>query len=389
MAYRLNFSTHQKLFRGQIIIAEKLRQRSLLCRNETKKPVDLMQIKRKYGRLTTLVCTLLTVLLLCGSGTRSAAHTEALSSVYASAEGEEITLIPGGMVFGVRFFTEGVLVVGIPDSSGSPAYAAGVRVNDVILKVDGVTVNDADQLSRAVDSGGGKAVEFTCRRDGKEFCVTVTPRLEESGYKTGIWVRDSGAGIGTVTFIDPKTGLFGGLGHGICDADTGKPMPLGRGVLLGVSINGITKGAAGDPGEIRGSFKAEKLGAVTGNTDCGIFGIYSEIPKSLYPAIPIAHKDEVKGGAATILCTLEGGEIKEYRVELSSIDPTAEGGRCFTVKVTDPDLIAQTGGIVQGMSGSPIIQNGKLVGAVTHVLINDPTRGYGIFIENMLAAAEK
>ena len=348
-----------------------------------------MQIKRKYGRLTTLVCTLLTVLLLCGSGTRSAAHTEALSSVYASAEGEEITLIPGGMVFGVRFFTEGVLVVGIPDSSGSPAYAAGVRVNDVILKVDGVTVNDADQLSRAVDSGGGKAVEFTCRRDGKEFCVTVTPRLEESGYKTGIWVRDSGAGIGTVTFIDPKTGLFGGLGHGICDADTGKPMPLGRGVLLGVSINGITKGAAGDPGEIRGSFKAEKLGAVTGNTDCGIFGIYSEIPKSLYPAIPIAHKDEVKGGAATILCTLEGGEIKEYRVELSSIDPTAEGGRCFTVKVTDPDLIAQTGGIVQGMSGSPIIQNGKLVGAVTHVLINDPTRGYGIFIENMLAAAEK
>lgn len=348
-----------------------------------------MRIKKHNGRLTAFVCTLLAALLLCGSGARSAPLAEEAPSFYASAAGEEKYLIPGGMVFGVRFFTEGVLVVGIPESSGSPAYAAGVRVNDVILKVDGVSISDADSLSRAVDAGGGSPVEFTCRRDGKEFCVTVTPRLEESGYKTGIWVRDSGAGIGTVTFIDPKTGLFGGLGHGICDSDTGRPMPLGRGVLLGVSINGITKGAAGDPGEIRGSFKPEKLGAVTGNTDCGIFGIYSEIPKSIYGAIPIAHKDEVRGGAATILCTLADGECKEYKVELSSIDPTAEGGRCFTVKVTDSDLIAQTGGIVQGMSGSPIIQNGKLVGAVTHVLINDPTRGYGIFIENMLAAAEK
>ena len=166
-------------------------------------------------------------------------------------------------------------------------------------------------------------------------------------------------------------------------------MPLGRGVLLGVSIGGITKGAAGDPGEIRGSFKPEKLGAVTSNTDCGIFGIYSNVPKSLYGAMPIAHKDEVKSGEATILCTLEDGEMHEYKVELSSIDPTAEGGRCFTVKVTDPALIEKTGGIVQGMSGSPIIQNGKLVGAVTHVLVGDPARGYGIFIENMLKAAER
>ncbi len=347
-----------------------------------------MRIKRKHGRLTALVCAIMATLFLSGGG-RNTAGMARSSAVYASAPSEEKYLIPGGMVFGVRFFTEGVLVVGIPDTSGSPAYAAGVRVNDVILKVNGVKVNDADQLSRAVDSEGGKAVEFTCRREGREFTVNVTPRLEESGYKTGIWVRDSGAGIGTVTFIDPGTGLFGGLGHGICDADTGKPMPLGRGVLLGVSINGITKGAAGDPGEIRGSFKPEKLGAVTGNTDRGIFGIYSEIPKSLYGAIPAAHKSEVRGGAATILCTLADGEIREYKVELSSIDPTAEGGRCFTVKVTDPDLIAQTGGIVQGMSGSPIIQNGKLVGAVTHVLVGDPTRGYGIFIENMLAAAEK
>ena len=347
-----------------------------------------MRIIYKKIKLAAYVCTLVAAMLIGSSGRYAVSMAKAIPAS-AAAPSEEKTLIPGGMVFGVRFFTEGVLVVGIPEGKASPAYSAGVRVNDVILKVDGVAVKDAEGLSHAVDAAGGRAVELTCRRNGKDFTVNVTPRLEESGYKTGIWVRDSGAGIGTVTFIDPKTGLFGGLGHGICDADTGKPMPLGRGVLLGVNIGGITKGAAGDPGEIRGSFRQEKLGAVTDNTDRGIFGIYSKIPRSLYGELPIAHKDEVRGGAATILCTLEDGKICEYKVELSSIDPTAEGGRCFTVKVTDPTLIAQTGGIVQGMSGSPIIQNGKLVGAITHVLVGDPTRGYGIFIENMLEAAEK
>ncbi len=326
-----------------------------------------MQIKKKISRLTAFVCMLAALFLFTSSGKNTACAAVPAS---ASEEKTEIMLIPGGMVFGVRFFTEGVLVVGIPESSQSPAYAAGIRAGDVILKVGGEKIGDAEGLSRAVNSSGGKPIEFVCRRNEREFTTNVTPRLEESGYKTGIWVRDSGAGIGTVTFIDPKTGLFGGLGHGICDTDTGKPMPLGRGVLLGVNIGGITKGAAGDPGEIRGSFRQEKLGAVTGNTDRGIFGIYSKIPTSLYGALPIAHKDEVRGGAATILCTLEDGKIGEYKVELSSIDPGADGGRCFTVKVTDPALIAQTGGIVQGMSGSPIIQNGKLVGAVTHVCVN-------------------
>ena len=339
-------------------------------------------------RLTALVCTIMSAILLCGTKTAPSDFAGGEAEIYAGADADEKLLIPGGMVFGVRFFTEGVLVVGIPDNESSPAYASGIRVNDVILKVNGVNVSDADSLSRAVDSSKGEPIKLTCRREGREFSVTVKPRLEDGSYKTGVWVRDSGAGIGTVTFIDPETGLFGGLGHGICDADTGKPMPLGRGVLLGVTINGINKGIKGDPGEIRGSFKPEKLGAVTGNTDCGIFGIYSEIPKSIYGAIPMAHKDEVKAGATTILCTLEDGEIREYSVELASVDPSASGGRCFTVTVTDPALIKQTGGIVQGMSGSPIIQNGKLVGAVTHVLINDPARGYGIFIENMLAAAE-
>ena len=170
-----------------------------------------MQIKRTNGRLTAFVCILLTALLFCASSAPRVASADMTASVSVNAEETEKYLIPGGMVFGVRFFTEGVLVVGIPDNAQSPAYAAGVRVNDVILKVDGVKINDAEGLSRAVNAGGGKAVELTCRRDGREFTAAVTPRLEESGYKTGIWVRDSGAGIGTVTFIDPDTGLFGGL----------------------------------------------------------------------------------------------------------------------------------------------------------------------------------
>lgn len=307
-------------------------------------------------------------------------------------EGER-RLIPGGMAFGVKFFTEGVLVVGFSDGSGnetatanSPAYAAGLRVNDVILKADGKVLSGSETLTEAVDASGGRPMELVCRRDGKEFTVTITPKKDaDGGFHTGMWVRDGGAGIGTVTFIDPRTGAFGGLGHGICDNETGKPVPLGRGVVMGVTISGLRRGSAGTPGEIRGYFEPEKLGAVTGNTDCGVFGIFSRIPQTPYDALPLAAPSEVKPGKATILCTLDNGKICEYSVELSSIDKNADGGRCFSVKVTDPTLLELTGGIIQGMSGSPIIQNGKLVGAVTHVLINDPTSGYGIFIDNMLS----
>ncbi len=304
----------------------------------------------------------------------------------AMCSAEPKMLIPGGMTFGVRFFTDGVLVVGFAKNGDCPAYAAGLRIGDVVLKADGRDISGAEDLTEIIENSGGRTLELTCRRDKADFTVKVTPRADKNEkYKAGMWVRDGGAGIGTVTYIDPSTGAFGGLGHGICDADTGKPIPLGRGVVLGVNISGITKGSVGAPGEIKGYFESSKLGSVVKNTDCGVFGIYSEIPKTAYGAMPIASAKDVKEGAATILCTLDSGQMHEYSVELYSIDKSAAGGRCFSVKVTDKDLLAITGGIVQGMSGSPIIQNGKLVGAVTHVLVSDPTAGYGIFIENMLA----
>lgn len=333
--------------------------------------------------LIVLLCTAVVLEVGATSGTRVAVRRGS----------DRLMLCPGGMPFGVKFYTEGVLVVGFSSGGAAlaPAYAAGVRVNDTIIKIDGKPISDASELTETIKASGGKALSLVCRRDGRadsEYTVTLTPRCGRDGqYQTGMWVRDSGAGIGTVTFTVPETGGFGGLGHGICDADTGKPVPLGRGCVVGVSIGGITRGTAGDPGEIKGYFEANKLGSVIENSDLGVFGLYNEPPVGKYTEpIPAATRDEVKEGAATILCTLDDGEIGEYTVEISAIDRAAEGGRCFSVRVTDPTLLERTGGIIQGMSGSPIIQNGRLIGAVTHVLINDPASGYGIFIENMYNA---
>ena len=302
------------------------------------------------------------------------------------------TLIPGGIAFGVKFYTAGVMVIGFDDvenqgSKQNPAYDAGIRTKDVITKINGTKLTSAAQLTEAVESSAGKTITLTYKRDGKEYTATLTPKYSDSEgrYKTGLWVRDSGAGIGTVTYIDPETLAFGGLGHGICDSETGALIPMDRGTVLGVTIGGIEKGLPGAPGEVKGYFSRSKCGALYSNTQCGVFGVFSELPASLpEKAIPIAQKSEICEGDAYIWCTLDESGPQKYSIKISEINRQASGNKCFTVTVTDQALISKTGGIIQGMSGSPIIQNGKLVGAVTHVLINDPTAGYGIFIENML-----
>ena len=311
----------------------------------------------------------------------------------SAASVSDVRLLPGGMPFGVKFSTEGVLVVGFCDIDAeggtvNPAYAAGLRVRDVITSVNGKQVADAAQFGSMVSGAGNQALTLTYTRGGKSHTATLTPArsVSENRYKTGLWVRDSGAGIGTVTYIVPSTGAFGGLGHGICDGESGTLVSMTRGVVSDVTVSGVQKGVSGKPGELKGYFGAEKTGTLLKNTDCGVFGVFSHIPTcSPMRALPIATPAEVKEGEAYIFCTLDGGKPCKYSVNISQIDRSATGPKCFTVKVTDPALIAKTGGIVQGMSGSPIIQNGKLIGAVTHVLINDPTTGYGIFITNMLA----
>ena len=309
---------------------------------------------------------------------------------------KDLKLIPGGIAFGVKFQTEGIMVVGFDDvetSSGktNPAFDAGIREKDVIIKLDGKELRSAAELTEAVETCEGRALTLTYTRNGKEYTAKLTPRFSDSDgkYKTGLWVRDSGAGIGTVTYIDPQTLTFGGLGHGICDSETGGIIPLNRGTVMDVTIGGVQKGAVGAPGEIKGYFSSSKTGTLYSNTYCGVFGLFGELPKNLPSgAIPIGTRSEIKDGDAYIWCTLDESGPQRYSIKISEINRSANGNKCFTVTVNDKKLIEKTGGIVQGMSGSPIIQNGKLVGAVTHVLINDPTSGYGIFIENMLNMAQ-
>ncbi len=306
---------------------------------------------------------------------------------------KNMKLIPGGVPFGVKFMTDGVLIVGFSDISGAskkqnPASAAGLKINDRIISVGGKRLSSAAQLTKIVSESQGRALSLVYARGEASYTTTLTPiySQNEKCYKSGLYVKDNGAGIGTVTYIVPSTLAFGGLGHGICDAESGKPLPIQRGSVVDVTINGVLKGQSGVPGEVKGYFCSGKVGTLLQNTDCGVFGAFTNLPKNLpSAALSLCLKDELREGKAYIWCTLDEGAPQKYEIEISSINKNAVGGKCFSIKVTDERLIAKTGGIVQGMSGSPIIQNGKLAGAVTHVLINDPSAGYGIFIENMLA----
>ncbi len=300
-------------------------------------------------------------------------------------------VILGGVPFGVKFNTEGVMIIGFTDiddmpKSQTPAYLAGLRTKDIITKVNGKVISNASELTGTVESSRGEPIDLTYKRSGVEHTVKLRPTYSQSEarYKTGIWVKDSGAGIGTVTYIVPETNAFGGLGHGICDNDTGELIPISQGVVMDVGISSIKKGVSGTPGELKGYFGTNTLGNMSLNTACGVFGKLDKLPKGCNKTIEIAMRSEIHEGAAEIYCTLDSGAPCCYKIEIASVNRHAEGSKCFVINIKDPALIKKTGGIVQGMSGSPIIQDGKLIGAVTHVMVNDPTCGYGIFIENML-----
>ena len=295
---------------------------------------------------------------------------------------------PGGMPFGVKFSCDGLMIVGfseIAEADGNPAYDAGLRMGDMILSVDGVPVRTAEDFASMLGTLGKQSgnVEIRYRRDGKENTATLTPVYSEreQKFKTGMWVRDTTAGIGTVTFLLPESGVFAGLGHGICDQ--GKLLPMRRGSTMQVVISGISRGKSGRPGELMGYFSGETSGVLLGNTNAGVYGIFDALPYDRIPEekLEMAARDEVKEGDAYIWCTLDNGKPCRYAISIRSLH--TDNPDCFALSVCDPALIEKTGGIVQGMSGSPIIQNGKLIGAVTHVLIDDPKSGYGIFIDSM------
>ena len=300
-------------------------------------------------------------------------------------------VVPGGSPFGIKMYTKGVLVVGMSDiQQGSqnvnPAKDAGLKVGDILISIDDQPVHEKKDVAKMIAGSGGQELKFTVTRDGTtmDFYISPVKSQYDDNYKAGIWVRDSSAGIGTMTYYDPQTLEFHGLGHAICDIDTGEIMPLEKGEIVEVNISGIHMGLSGQPGELRGLFvSSQPIGSLKTNSPAGISGILTHPVIEAQP-IPLAMKQETEVGPAQILATISGSKPRSFDIMIEKVnysDTTAT--KNMVVRIVDPELLSQTGGIVQGMSGSPIIQNGRLVGAVTHVFVNDPTRGYGIFAENM------
>ncbi len=311
----------------------------------------------------------------------------------------ETAVVPLGKTVGIKLFTKGLMCVGteavLAENGKKTDIAAkgGLENADMLLSANGTALSTVEQLEKLVQGSGGAPITFSVQRNNEQRDITLTPAKTKDGYKLGIWVRDSTAGIGTVTFYDPKTNRYGALGHPITDVDTGALMPVEQGSLSDAKIVDVKKGKRGAPGELCGVFDGSgaSRGAILRNTPRGIYGVLApDYAKDFtMQALPVASKSQVETGPAEIYAEVTGQGIARYEVEIVKIMRHATDDKHLVVQVTDKRLLDSTGGIVQGMSGSPIVQNGKLIGAVTHVFVNDPTRGYGIFIENMLAEAEK
>ncbi len=302
---------------------------------------------------------------------------------------EEVMLVPCGQPFGVRMLMDGIMVIGFGEvaaSSGGccPASDAGIQTGDIIQAINQQEISCTNDFKTAVAESDGQAIDLTICRDGMEIELELKPEYSilEHCWQSGVWVRDSTAGIGTMTYYDPSDGSFGGLGHPICDPDTGGLIPLGSGTADAVTISGAIPGQPGSPGQLQGYFSAgDPIGTLVSNTPCGIFGHLEDVPGTM-PAVPMGLKQEITLGDALILTTVSGSEPKAYTVRITALD-YSDSTQNMMIEITDPALLADTGGIVQGMSGSPILQNGKLIGAVTHVFVSQPSMGYGIFAETM------
>lgn len=321
------------------------------------------------------------------NGGKEFSHQED-SAAAAAAQDTSRQVIPLGSAFGIKLFTDGVIVASLSDIYTEegvccPAAEAGILPGDYLLQADGQDIPDNGALARYIGSSQGEAISFQVRRENQVFSVEVTPVYGEGSFKTGMWVRDSAAGIGTLTFYDPATGVFAGLGHGICDMDTNGVMALKSGEPAPITLSGIVKGQADSPGQLRGYFSSEEsLGTLLANRETGVYGTLHQAPAG--EMVETLTREEVATGPVQLLVSLDETGPQLYEAEIQEIINRDKTTKNLVVQVTDPRLLERTGGIVQGMSGAPILQNGKLAGAITHVFTEDPTLGYGIFISNML-----
>ncbi len=295
----------------------------------------------------------------------------------------------GGYPIGLKLYADGVVIVGteaVDTENGfvNTADKAGLKLGDIIKKVNGNEVKSNSQVSEIIEKSGGQELIFEAERNGKMLEVTFKAEFSQSEqkYKAGIWIRDSSAGIGTVTFCT-KDGGFASLGHAVCDIDTKSTIPISQGECTQAKLTGFIKGQNGSAGELCGYLENKRTGVIYSNDSLGVYGCFDSLPKNqvLYE---IASASEIKTGQAEIITTIENGIMESYEIIIEKIDEKSTENKNLVIRITDRDLIEKTGGIIQGMSGSPIIQNGKLIGAVTHVFLNDPTGGFGIFAETML-----
>ena len=305
------------------------------------------------------------------------------------------TVIPLGTAIGMKLYTKGVLVVGMSQISTvdnekiKPYENSGIEQGDTILEINNKEVSNTNELIEEVNNSNGNSIEIKYSRNNETLETSITPVKSKNEYKIGLWVRDAAAGVGTLTFYEPSTNYFMALGHGISDIDTEKIVEISNGELITANIVSIKKGLKGEPGEIKGSIDSgNKIGEISKNTNFGVYGMvtnksYLEIDSS--NEMEVATRSEIKEGDAQILCQLDNAGKKKYNIKIEKIyTMNNEDNKSMLIKVTDEELLNKTGGIIQGMSGAPIIQNGKFVGAVTNVLVNDPTQGYAIFADMMI-----
>lgn len=301
------------------------------------------------------------------------------------------TVIPMGKAIGMKLYTDGVLVVGMSEINGKKPYEnSGIQEGDMIVEINHEKIESTDDLIETVNESKGNALEVTYKRDESTITTSIEPvKTSDNEYKLGLWVRDAAAGVGTMTFYEPSSGMFAALGHGITDIDTSDLINIANGELVTTNIISIVKGQKGAPGEIRGTIEnGINIGSIYKNTGYGVYGSIqnkSKLNLNQSNEMEVALRNEIKTGKAQILCELEDGKIEEYEIEIQKLFiNNNEDNKSMVIKVADKRLIEKTGGIIQGMSGAPIIQNGKFVGAVTHVLVNDPTVGYGVFADIMI-----
>ncbi len=360
-----------------------------------------MERKRKY-RVWLTAALVINLIVLVGfvmnNWYRTAQKTQDQGLTKVSADvADRQYVMPVGMPVGLYIHTKGVMVLGtgkVESLSAEVMEPAKTvfRKGDYILSINGTKIRNTSQAVSLIQSCRGRTLGFDVLRDGESIHLTMDPvETSEDVYKIGVWLRDDTQGIGTITYIDADQ-KFAALGHGITDADTGILMAISHGMVYRSNILSVVKGSQGTPGEIVGTIdyqKKNRIGTIDDNSGCGIFGTIDSgyLPYDASKAVPVAHSEEVTEGPVTIVCTVNG-ETESYEAEISKIDRHNRDHKNFVLQITDERLLAKTNGILQGMSGSPVIQNGKLAGAVTHVFVNEPTKGYGIFAENMQKAEE-